>query len=968
MATNTDLHSLPFHEQARRILDLPVDQHVNALGGYGPNGEVIYHAHPINCPSVLVDSQSNATATFMSNGSTGLTVELAGGFQVRVLDGHFDTNEKREIGVPSQNVWLDVAVDGDRQIASLINPRSIPGCRVEKIKIVKLGDPQRAMWYGAWFKPTADTAYETAVRCALTYTPHGPALTRCVYLRNTGKTKLTGRLWTYFNLHGTQRFVYNKELWYDNGLPVTPTELVVAATVPYSNILQIKRVSSQSSRLTAEQATCDYGTFVGDTSVSCTMPEAVRTGAMLKGGAGSRLNHFSTAAIAANQFSLTLAAGQDAWLEQSLLYLMDEDITEQFRDRFACDEPSYIAMARAFQSAAELLISGTPDASEIIETARSSTQKEHTPYFELRLPHQRTAAEYANSVWTGVKELYENCRAHGATLANGIELGTRDRGQDMWPKMKEDPGRVRADLVHAMSFMYVTDDKPPDNSKPLTLPQKLYGLFPRQFPSRWDDRRQEVANDNRPYADSPLWLINSAARYIRETGDVSILSETVKSIRLTDPDHPETSSIVGCDRTFTVLEVILEVFASFERLVNDTPYGMAQILYGDWCDPIDMFGTSVVGDDKTRGRGRGVQVRLSAHLFQCLVEMIDILDVPSHRKKLTNADLPNRVEHLRQLAGRLRENIVKWAWEQRDEQCMPGFISVIHELKADGSTPNYEQGETGYTLGSMRGTDFDGIRRRDLAANAFCLHMLNTRRDYLKPVEDTERMIAELLETTSELFFDPKLGLVMFSTPFANNRNCLARVGRMGIVPTGCAENGEYHHCQVFMHRFRLDLPDQVDTVWQQFKPIMSAMRDESIWGPFESPTTSYASDKDDPHFGKGMYFGLSGSVDWIVEVLQGIVGLQLALHDERVPSVRIEPNLPAEIRDALEFRRIVHYALPKGGYRQIPLTVCIARQGEGDTRRETRVKINGRQAAKAEVADLADVDRLSIEITYVYG
>ena len=38
----------------------------------------------------------------------------------------------------------------------------------------------------------------------------------------------------------------------------------------------------------------------------------------------------------------------------------------------------------------------------------------------VSLPAQPAASDYANSVWTGVKDLYENCRAHGAKLAQGI--------------------------------------------------------------------------------------------------------------------------------------------------------------------------------------------------------------------------------------------------------------------------------------------------------------------------------------------------------------------------------------------------------------------------------------------------------------------------------------------------------------------------------------------------------------------
>ena len=95
--------SASFAAQAERILDLQIEWRINKLGGYGPEGEVIYEAHPPGCPSVLVDSHGGAAATFMSNGSTAFTVSTNGDIEVSVLEGSFDQVLKRETGVPSRN-------------------------------------------------------------------------------------------------------------------------------------------------------------------------------------------------------------------------------------------------------------------------------------------------------------------------------------------------------------------------------------------------------------------------------------------------------------------------------------------------------------------------------------------------------------------------------------------------------------------------------------------------------------------------------------------------------------------------------------------------------------------------------------------------------------------------------------------------------------------------------------------------
>jgi hypothetical protein len=952
--------------EAEKIMALRVAHRVNRLGGYGPESEVIYEGHPMNCPSVLVDSKGAATATFLSNGSVSFSVKLPEGMEVKVLDGHFDPVEKRETGAPSSNIWIDLKAGKQRHVASLLNPNSHQECPADRIKVVKLGDPARAMWYCAWFSPAPGVKVATAVRMSMRTTPQGPVLVREVCIKNLGRKPVVGSLWTCYMLHGTQRFVYNKELWYDAGAPISLADTVMTARVPYSDIIQIKRLHSAPANLRPLDATCDYAAFVGDTAAYAALPAAVRQGRML-GGAGRKLNRFATAAVGANQFGFRLNPGAEATLCQTLLYVTDQAVCNEFRKLSGYTEPTYQAQTRSFAKACRALLrqtGGTTGESAATQRAHAA----HAPSFELQLPTERAVSEYANSVWTGVKELYENCRAHGAKLADGIELGTRDRGQDMWPKIKEDPGRVRADLVHALSFMYVTHTGPFPTDRPLSRREKLHGMFPRQYPSHWNNRTLPVRNDNRPYTDSPVWLVNSLNMYIRETGDIDVLLEQVKTIRLTEPDTPETSAIIGHEQTLRVIEVVAEIFACFERHASDSPYGMTQILYGDWCDPIDMFGTSIVGDARTRGCGRGVQSRLSAHVFLAAVETLDTLESRQVADSLARQGVHFDAAKLKAFADRLRRNIVKTAWEDGGPAFPAGFLNCIHELNIDGSTPDYARGETGYTLGSMKGRDFDGINRRELASQAFCLEMLLTQRPYLTELPETARIVPRLLRAVDKLFYSPKLGLTMFTKPIANNQFSIEKCGRMGVLPVGTAENGEYHHCQVFMHRYRLSLPGEANTVWQQFKPMMSALRDESLAGPFETPCTSYVSDKRDPHFGQGMYFGLSGSVDWIVEIFHKIAGITFALHDPDKPAIRVEPNLPAALNDQLRFRRLVHVHAGAKGYRSIPLQVEVRREGRGARLVETVVKVNGARTEKPEIWQLEGLDRVELEIVRIFG
>ena len=162
------------------------------------------------------------------------------------------------------------------------------------------------------------------------------------------------------------------------------------------------------------------------------------------------------------------------------------------------------------------------------------------------------------------------------------------------------------------------------------------------------------------------------------------------------------------------------------------------------------------------------------------------------------------------------------------------------------------------------------------------------------------------------------------------------------------------------MHRYRLDAPGQADSVLKNFKPMMSALRDSTIGGPFDMPTTSYCSDPKDPHFSKGMYFGLSGSVDWMVEIFQLFAGLTLDLCDDSQPDAVIEPNLPSAFKGEASFGRIIHAATGPGVYKQVPIEIKIRRTGKA----APVYKINGKTVESLRIEDVKVFDSIKVEIS----
>ena len=244
--------------------------------------------------------------------------------------------------------------------------------------------------------------------------------------------------------------------------------------------------------------------------------------------------------------------------------------------------------------------------------------------------------------------------------------------------------------------------------------------------------------------------------------------------------------------------------------------------------------------------------------------------------------------------------------------------------------------------------------------------MLMLDRKYLTPIENKKEIIQKLLRTIDRLFFDPKLGLLLLSKPVPYTHRNGELIGRLFITPPSCAENGEYHHGQMFVHMPRLQISGEANTVWKQFLPTISAMRDEKIGGPFESACCSYQSEKQDPHFGQGMYFGLSGSIDWLIEFYQSMAGLEINLVDPQKPDIRINPKLPDILQGALTFKRVIHVA-EAGGYRQIPVTLEIKREGNGKKPTGMKVWVNEQEMPTPEISDVKMYHSVNILVGLQY-
>jgi cellobiose phosphorylase len=184
------------------------------------------------------------------------------------------------------------------------------------------------------------------------------------------------------------------------------------------------------------------------------------------------------------------------------------------------------------------------------------------------------------------------------SLREGIR-GYRDTLQDAMGMVSFDPSRARELLVTSLSHQYAD------------------GHAVRQF--AYDSR----PHDLRVYNDSPLWIILSTARYLKETGEFSLLDE----------EAPFFES----DEQGTVFDHVRRAadWVDQRRGWHD----LIRVDRGDWCDGFDQAGW----------KGKGVSFWLSQAFHLALIEVSEICDLKgdggaaaAYREKAR--ELRNRVE------------------------------------------------------------------------------------------------------------------------------------------------------------------------------------------------------------------------------------------------------------------------------------------------------------------------------------
>jgi cellobiose phosphorylase len=157
------------------------------------------------------------------------------------------------------------------------------------------------------------------------------------------------------------------------------------------------------------------------------------------------------------------------------------------------------------------------------------------------------------------------------------KVGYRDVLQDLMSIAPFDPKFVKTEFLNALRYQF------PD------------GRAVRQY-----ERFKGGGHDERRYMDSPLWMVDTLVRYLRETGDFALLKRRVPYLR------SKTSG--------TVYQHVMRGLMSCYKFRGQK--GLCLVGHGDWNDALDGIG---------RG-GQGVSVWLSMAVVYFSRELLTLAE------------------------------------------------------------------------------------------------------------------------------------------------------------------------------------------------------------------------------------------------------------------------------------------------------------------------------------------------------